>query len=1026
MVVLGGGFDMGKILKRKNTWSYFNGTSYIEYADNDVFSFTDGVNDIPFEIEFDVYLPTSQPDNVIINKRDATPNVEWIIGLVASKIRVSLSTASTSNYIRQTSNLTLLSNTLYHIKIIYNGSKDVNDIKIFTNGVQDVTTSSVGGTYTGMINTNSDVIVGKNYVSTGILTGYLRNLKIKKNNQFVFFAPLQDTNAVSTDVIGGLVHNAGVLPTVVNKLESERWAYFDGLTSQLSIGTTSTLGWMNSGTFRMTFDIKQVVNTAAYYIRTASTTLTSYGFHFIVSSDKIVFRWTNGSGSYGANILGGIIVAGTNYRFTVQGDGTQIRYIQDNLDTGANLYDSGFLACTYIPNATTATALLFCSPVGGNIQLKNFTIYTDTAGTQPFLSLPFQNPDTISVDTVGGLVGTNTNVRLINNNENVLKSRNSWSYFNGTTSYIQYTDNDVFSFTDGVNDIPFDIEFDLYSTLASVAQNIVSKGATSPNEYMIKLNSSLLYVRMWSAPNYIGVYVTTTLKINQLYHIKVTYNGSKLWTGIKIYFDNVEQLLTNSSSGVYTGMVNSSQPLYVGAQDTSNNFFQGYLRNLKITKAGQLIFFTPLQDTNAVSKDVIGGLVHNGGVLPTVVNKLESERWGYFDGVSSALSIGTTSTLGWMNSGVFNMEFDIKFLNSIGSKTIIHTAAGVSNYGFRLYWFNNNIYVYYYNGITIAPNVFILLSFVLGDSNKIIIRGDGIKLYYTVYNYNNTVKQTNEPIGVNYTFIPNVTTQVALTFNSTDFQLKNFKIYTDTDGTQPFLSLPFQNPDAITTDTIGGLVGTNTNVRLINNMENVMKDRSLWCVYPRTSNDEIYDIGTVSDFNYIHKTGIFRIEFDFIFIENFVEATLIQNTISTATAGVHVWFTTNRIYFRIYRSVGGTFAFNILSGIQLTINTKYYVQIFGDGNNVYIYVNNILYSSQARLNTFDTINNAGVKMCIGSDVSLNNYRLKGYMKNVKFYNSTDCSKLTNWFTLTDKINISKDIIGGLSGTVGSNISVIDI
>ena len=48
---------MTKLLKHDDTWAKFDGSSsYIQYADNDVFSFTDGVNDMPFEIEFDLYL----------------------------------------------------------------------------------------------------------------------------------------------------------------------------------------------------------------------------------------------------------------------------------------------------------------------------------------------------------------------------------------------------------------------------------------------------------------------------------------------------------------------------------------------------------------------------------------------------------------------------------------------------------------------------------------------------------------------------------------------------------------------------------------------------------------------------------------------------------------------------------------------------------------------------------------------------------------------------------------------------------
>ena len=410
----------------------------------------------------------------------------------------------------------------------------------------------------------------------------------------------------------------------------------------------------------------------------------------------------------------------------------------------------------------------------------------------------------------------------------LLKSADTWSYFNGSTSYIQYADNDVFSFTDGVNDIPFEVEFDLYPTVASLAQNIFSKGAIAPNEYMIKLNSSLLYVRMWSAPAYIGVYVTATLKINTAYHVKVTYDGSKLWTGIKIYFNNVEQAVTNSSSGVYTGMVNTTQPVYVGAQDASTNFFNGYLRNLKIKKNNQLVFFAPLQDSTAVSKDVIGGLVHNAGTLPTVVNKLETERWAYFNKTSSQVFIGTTSTLGWMNSGVFNIQFDYKILDA-GNYLCGSGGAVATYYGFVFVSDLNYLRVRWMNGSGVFAFNNLGANNAYGTPIKVTLQGNGTQIRYI---QDNLITGLNvyDSGWVNCTYNTFDTTNTHLNFGGyipslvgTNCQLKNLKIYLDTAGTIPFLSLPFQNPDAIAVDTVGGLVGTNNNVVLINNMANILK-----------------------------------------------------------------------------------------------------------------------------------------------------------------------------------------------------------
>jgi len=383
-----------------------------------------------------------------------------------------------------------------------------------------------------------------------------------------------------------------------------------------------------------------------------------------------------------------------------------------------------------------------------------------------------------------------------------------------------------------VNDLPFEIEFDINPSVELSTFVVVMKGSAALGgyEYVVRKSNNVLLIRLWgngSSTEYIGGSVP--ILINTNYKVKITYDGSKVWTGIKFYFNNILQTVSNLSTGVYIGMVNTTNTFRIGAQTSTSFLWNGYLRNIRIKKNNQLVFFAPLQDSNAVSTDVIGGLVHNAGVLPTVVNKLETERWAYFDGVSSMISIGTTSTLGWMNNNPFRIEFDIKILGFPASGRILYTAVGSTNAGFYFYNISSTIRFYWVNGVAVYITSPIL---IIGEPYKFILYGDTSNLRFIILKIvdNSLVFDSG---NVAYTTIISLTTAFALTFNKylTYFnteQIKNFKIYTDTAGNQPFLSLPFQNPDAIAVDTIGGLVGTNTDVRLINNMENVMKNRNLW------------------------------------------------------------------------------------------------------------------------------------------------------------------------------------------------------
>jgi len=192
----------------------------------------------------------------------------------------------------------------------------------------------------------------------------------------------------------------------------------------------------------------------------------------------------------------------------------------------------------------------------------------------------------------------------------LLKSRNQYSQFNGVSSYISYADADIFSFTDGINDLPFVIEFDLkrISIISGGNNRIIFKGASTV-EWLIDFNVNTNTLRFFclnsNAASYILASYTTTL--NTLYHLKFTYDGSKTANGLKIYNNNVLLATTNSMTGTYTGMTNTTNGLFI-SYPSAGYYFNGYLRNLKITKNNTLVFQASLQDTNNISKDIIGGL----------------------------------------------------------------------------------------------------------------------------------------------------------------------------------------------------------------------------------------------------------------------------------------------------------------------------------------------------------------------------------------------------------------------------------
>ena len=616
---------MSNIIKKEDKWAYFDGSSsYIQYDDNDVFSFTDGVNDLPFEIEFD-FITNSTSGTRTICYKTGTGAYEWVIRFTTILL-VRLWIPDASAYIGVYYS-GLIINTPYHVKITYDGSKLWSGIKIYFSNILQTVSNSSSGVYTGMVNGGGSFYVGSSATSY-FFNGYLRNLKIKKNNQLVFFAPLQDTTAVSKDVIGGLVHSAGTLPTVVNKLENE------------------------------------------------------------IS----------------------------------------------------------------------------------------------------------KNPD-------------------------------KWSYFDGATSYIQYADNDIFSFTDGVNDIPFEVEFDMVDTLDTNYRIIVYKGAVSFGyEYSIRAYLTTLQVRLWSNGSS-SVYIGASIPIskNTNYHVKISYDGSQLWSGIKMYLNNIEITTTNVSSGSYVGMKNCVVKFNVGTSESVGTYnWNGYLRNLKITKNNQLVFHAPLQDTNVVSKDLINGLTGSIITNVSVINKdqkISKNRnlWAYFQLPTGYIGAGSTSTFGWMNNGIFRVEFDCIIYTPKAGAYLLDTSSGVASYGFiianfysggisklQILWTNNT-------GSYLINNTGSILS--NNTPYRIIFQGNGIQYRYIEINLLTNIVVYDSG-WINRTFTPNSTTGRYLWINGANgtikCAMKNVKFYESADTSNLKHYFPLTDNINISKDIVGNLNGVKT------------------------------------------------------------------------------------------------------------------------------------------------------------------------------------------------------------------------
>ena len=149
--------------------------------------------------------------------------------------------------------------------------------------------------------------------------------------------------------------------------------------------------------------------------------------------------------------------------------------------------------------------------------------------------------------------------------------------FDGAT-YIDCTDNDMFSFGNGTTDSPFSVSF--WTKLNSVTgtQPFLSKDTTSPNrEWAISIfsdssNGVRIFLKDQGGNNQQSIDSSTALTTGVWYHITTTYDGrggSDAADGLSIYINGSLDTPTNIAKATYTAMSNTTAPVYIGKYSTS-------------------------------------------------------------------------------------------------------------------------------------------------------------------------------------------------------------------------------------------------------------------------------------------------------------------------------------------------------------------------------------------------------------------------------------------------------------------------
>ena len=166
---LGGTFVSSKYNTgiNNNAFDFENNTTIrrIDVPDNDLLSFTDGTNDVPFSINMWTYFyGFSTFGNWLINRRDSnsTPNAEFQFLYATSYgsiLFTKISQSVNNNRVETRSNVAPSLNTWEMWTVTSDGTKFGD--KIYRNGIDVTGTASEFGTYVKMNNTNSTTKFGQ-------------------------------------------------------------------------------------------------------------------------------------------------------------------------------------------------------------------------------------------------------------------------------------------------------------------------------------------------------------------------------------------------------------------------------------------------------------------------------------------------------------------------------------------------------------------------------------------------------------------------------------------------------------------------------------------------------------------------------------------------------------------------------------------------------------------------------------------------------------------------------------------------
>jgi hypothetical protein len=590
-------------------WSnYFDGSSYLTSASNVALALGSG----NFTLESWVFVTNQSASSYptfLANWAGSFTTNAWSIhtGHLAAVNRAAFYCYNYSASAALLQGATTLSaNTWYHIAVVRNG----NNFTLYLNGVSDGT-----GTFSGSVDGGaSNTIYAPS--STNAWAGYLSNTRIVKGTAVytgAFTPPTAPLTAIT---------NTSLLTCQSNRFK-------DNSTNNFAITVNGTprvqafqpfspaaaytpAAYAGSGYFNGSTDYLSLASNAAFDIFGGNMTIDGWLYPtalagrsehflaFIVDAtnrvslyfDGTTFTfWTSTSGggngpkitsaSFPTNTWTHVALVKSGATFTLYingisaGTSTTTVYPTSAMSLNVGTYNGVNIpdAFTgYMSNVRVVKGVAIVPPTGGPT-----TPVTNTAQTSLLLNYTNAGIYDATTQNVVSTVGDAQVSSTITPQWGTTSMK-----FDGTGDWL--TAIDSLQLQIGTGD--FTIEGWFYLSLNNTNYGIVSKGAASTG-WSVNVTSGNRIQFSYTAANLTGS--TTTLAQGSWYYFAVVRSGTA--TGnLKIYLNGNLEV---TSGGAVNDNFNQTNILYVGASRTGTTALNGYLQDIRITKAARPITASP-------------------------------------------------------------------------------------------------------------------------------------------------------------------------------------------------------------------------------------------------------------------------------------------------------------------------------------------------------------------------------------------------------------------------------------------------